>query len=407
MPESHILTRMVERLSSCSDLESITRIVSHSARDLIGADGTTFVLRDEELCYYADESAISPLWKGKRFPAESCVSGWSMIHRQVVTIRDIDQDPRIPQDAYRPTFVKSLCMVPIRSEAPIGAIGCYWANEYEPSAEQIKLLQIIANCSATALENLELRTSLARREIERKDMTERQRALELQLYSIAHDLKNPLSTIVGLTDLIQYSGKPLNEKHAQYLEIIARTGQRMNQQIDKMLALYRLSNQSIQKKHIDLSAIAYEVAEDLKSHDASRKVDVEIAPGLSCQGDPVLIRLALENLISNAFKYSRKKPSTWIRFDRTPEPGLENELAFELEDRGAGFDQNKAGLLFQPLVRLHSDSDFSGTGLGLASVARIVELHGGRVWAEGRPSLGATFYFALPGMHSVSESAVP
>ena len=108
------------------------------ARELCGADGATFVLRDDDRCFYADEDAIAPLWKGKRFPMEACISGWVMIHREAVAIGDIYADARIPADAYRPTFVKSLAMVPIRTKAPIGAIGNYWASHHEVSEDDEK-----------------------------------------------------------------------------------------------------------------------------------------------------------------------------------------------------------------------------------------------------------------------------
>ena len=123
---SQVLIEVVEKLSMASSLPFITQTVAQAARQLVGSHGATFVLRDEDKCYYADEDAISPLWKGGRFQANTCISGWCMQNRQVVVIEDIYKDNRIPHDAYRPTFVKSLCMVPIREEAPIGAIGCYW-----------------------------------------------------------------------------------------------------------------------------------------------------------------------------------------------------------------------------------------------------------------------------------------
>src|SRR5512134_2389917 len=119
------LIEVVQELSLARTLEGVMAIVRSAARELTGADGATFVLRDGDLCYYADEDAIAPLWKGRRFPMSSCISGWAMLHREPAVIPDIYADPRIPIDAYRPTFVKSRVMVPIRAEEPIGAIGNY------------------------------------------------------------------------------------------------------------------------------------------------------------------------------------------------------------------------------------------------------------------------------------------
>ena len=156
------LVDVVQQLSLARDLPRIMDIVRHAGRELTGADGATFVLRDNGKCYYAEENAIAPLWKGHRFPLETCISGWAMLNRQPAVIRDIYQDPRIPIDAYRPTFVRSLAMVPIRTMDPIGAIGNYWAQIYEPTPEQVKVLQALADVTAIAMENVDVFSNLER-----------------------------------------------------------------------------------------------------------------------------------------------------------------------------------------------------------------------------------------------------
>ncbi len=161
------LVEIVQQLSLARDLNKVMEIVKHAARDLTGADGATFVLRDGDLCHYADEDAISPLWKGQRFPMNICISGWAMLNRQPAVIEDIYADPRIPADAYRPTFVKSLVMVPIRTIDPIGAIGNYWAHSCRPTAEQLKILQALSDTTAVALENIRLYGELDKRVRER------------------------------------------------------------------------------------------------------------------------------------------------------------------------------------------------------------------------------------------------
>lgn len=166
------LVEVVQMLSMARDLPALMEIVRHAARRLTGADGATFVLRDNDMCFYAEEDAISPLWKGQRFPMSACVSGWSMINRQAAVIEDIYADSRIPADAYRPTFVRSLAMVPIRTLDPVGAIGNYWAKQYRPTREQIKVLQALADTTAVALENVRVYGELEQR-VE-------QRTLELQ-----------------------------------------------------------------------------------------------------------------------------------------------------------------------------------------------------------------------------------
>ena len=129
-------------------LAEVADVVRKAARRISGADGVAFVLRDNEQCWYFDEDAIGPLWKGKRFPLTACISGWAMLNRQTVIIPDIYLDDRIPHDAYRPTFVKSLVMVPIRQTDPVGAIGTYWAKNRLPSEEELSILQALDQAGA-------------------------------------------------------------------------------------------------------------------------------------------------------------------------------------------------------------------------------------------------------------------
>jgi two-component sensor histidine kinase len=150
----------IEALSATRTIAEVADVVRKAARRISGADGVAFVLRDNEQCWYFDEDAIGPLWKGKRFPLTACISGWAMLNRQTVVIPDIYLDDRIPHDAYRPTFVKSLVMTPVRLEDPVAAIGAYWAKEHVPSPEIIKKLQVIARATASALESGRLHDSL-------------------------------------------------------------------------------------------------------------------------------------------------------------------------------------------------------------------------------------------------------
>lgn len=157
------LVDVVQELSMARSVEVVQTIVRAAARRLTGADGATFVLREGTRCYYADEEAIAPLWKGQRFPLEACISGWVMLNRLPATIEDIYRDPRIPADAYRPTFVKSLLMVPIRTRDPLGAIGNYWAAPHRPSPREVKLLSALADTAAVALENVQVYVELESR----------------------------------------------------------------------------------------------------------------------------------------------------------------------------------------------------------------------------------------------------
>lgn len=157
------LITVVQELSLARDLPTIMTIVKHAARELTHSDGASFVLRDQDQCFYADEDSIAPLWKGQRFPMKICLGGWTMIHRQPAIISDIYGDERVPYAAYQPTFVKSLAMVPIRTIDPIGAIGIYWANQHQPTAEEVKLLQALADTTAVAMENVQVYSELEQR----------------------------------------------------------------------------------------------------------------------------------------------------------------------------------------------------------------------------------------------------
>jgi len=156
-----LLLETVSKLSMVRHLEDIQRIVRSSARRLLCADGATFVLRDGEHCLYADEDAISPLWKGQRFPMDQCVSGWVMRHGRAAAITDIYADTRVPHEAYRPTFVKSLAMVPVRHVDPVAAIGVYWAQPHAASKDEMALAQALADSVAVALEHVRLLAELA------------------------------------------------------------------------------------------------------------------------------------------------------------------------------------------------------------------------------------------------------
>jgi GAF domain-containing protein len=140
------------RLSTAERLEDVQQVVKVAARRLADAHGATFVLLDRDMCYYADEDSMSPLWKGQRFPVSDCISGWAMIHRTAVTIADTRRDDRIPQEAYRPTFVRSLVMVPMLGPDPVGAIGVYWARPGQPDGGVVEALQRLADLAVAALQ---------------------------------------------------------------------------------------------------------------------------------------------------------------------------------------------------------------------------------------------------------------
>jgi signal transduction histidine kinase len=389
-----LLVTVVQELSLARDLETITEIVRKAARDLTQADGATFVLKDGDFCHYVDENAISPLWKGKRFPRSICIGGWCMRNRQPAVIPDVEIDERIPIDAYRPTFVKSLLVVPIRAKDPIGAIGNYWANYHVATPEEIKLLQALADTTSVALENVQVYAELEKRVNDRTlELQVANQDLEAFAFTLSHDLRSPLTVLKGFSQLLKLKYMdPLGAEGQRFVSRIEEAAQRIHLQIEGMLLLHQAKRGELEFQSVDLGALAHQILTDLQLSEPNRLVEIAIADKfLEVQGDPVLLRVALENLLSNAWKYSSKKSLTQIEFGR-----IENSSTFYVKDNGAGFDMADADRLFQPFQRLHEKVEFSGTGIGLASVARIIERHFGKIWAESAPNQGARFFFTLP-----------
>jgi diguanylate cyclase (GGDEF)-like protein len=179
------LLRAARDLSLARTQHEVQRIVANAARELAGSDGAAFVLRDDGKCHYVDEDAIAPLWKGHAFPIDNCISGWSMLNRRSASIPDIYRDPRVPHEAYRPTFVKSLLMVPIGAD-PVGAIGNYWAQPRKASDEEESLLLQLADLTAIAMENVQVCTDLEQLVRERTAVLEKSQA-EMRVLAITDE----------------------------------------------------------------------------------------------------------------------------------------------------------------------------------------------------------------------------
>ena len=165
--QTEALIDAVHRLSQVATIDDVHSVATEAARRLTAGDGATFIVRDGDSCEYAAENAVRPMWTGRRFPLTSCVSGWAMLHRDAVIVNDVYGDRRIPVDAYRSTFIRSLVIVPVRRLDPIGAIGVYWARPHVASAEELTVLRALADSTAVALENVYLRDGYERRMVAR------------------------------------------------------------------------------------------------------------------------------------------------------------------------------------------------------------------------------------------------
>lgn len=391
-----LLVDIVKQLSLARSVEQIMAIVRHGARELTSADGATFILRDGDLCHYADEDAIEPLWKGQHFPMSACVSGWVMLERTPAVIPDIYQDPRVPVDAYRPTFVRSMAMVPIRSESPIGAIGNYWARPYQPSTDEVSLLQALADTTSVAIENVQTLQELERQVQERTAaLQEANAGLEAFSYSVAHDLRAPLRAISGYGGLLaDHHRSQLDAEGQSFLDRIGKSARRMEVLIDDLIKLARVGHGDVHRRTVDLGQLAHEIVGVLREQSPRAGMTVRIATGLKVVGDLGLLRVVLENLLSNAWKYTLRREDALI--DLHGAPTADGQIVCQIRDNGIGFDMAAAQHLFEPFQRLHGDVEFPGTGIGLAIVRRAIHRLGGRLWAESEKDCGATFYFALP-----------
>ncbi len=239
--------------------------------------------------------------------------------------------------------------------------------------------------------NVELEARVATRTAELAALN---KELESFSYTVSHDLRAPLRSIDGFGRLLEqdYADR-LDDAGRDYILRMRRAAQRLAQLIDDLLELTRLDRADIRPAEIDLSALAAEIVEELRQGAPQRRIGVSIETGLVARGDPQLVRIVLQNLLDNAWKYTGKVEDARVRF------GCERadwECVYFVRDNGVGFDMAFADKLFAPFQRLHSTHDFEGTGVGLASVARIIKRHGGSIWAESVPGQGATFRFTLP-----------
>lgn len=374
------LIDVARALAIAPDVERVGAIVKVAARALLGADGVTFVLREGDLVLYADEDAISPLWQGTRFPASACVSGWAMAHRTTVAIEDVYADPRVPHDAYRPTFVKSMLMVPVLTTVPVAAIGAYWAARHAPTTRESALLEAIAGFAAAALERARLERELRGAVALRDDL----------LGIAAHELRTPL-TVLNLA-----VGGVARALDAADLEAARRAGERVQRGTERLVRLVEMLLDStrlaqleipLALERVELGPLVARVVEGLRHHE---RVSVQAEPGLWGEWDRARLEQVVANLVGNALKFGEGKP---VRVTVSASAG---SARLAVEDQGSGISEEDRARLFRRFERGAAARSLGGLGLGLWIVRQNVEAHGGAIHVSSRPGEGSRFEVELP-----------
>lgn len=255
----------------------------------------------------------------------------------------------------------------------------------------------------TEAANRDLRVALESLRLAKEAVDVANRELEAFAYSVSHDLRAPLRSIGGFSQvLLEDCLGQLTDEGRDSLRRIVAAVEKMGQLIDDLLNLSRISRVEMQRGRIDLSGLARRTFEEIRKSHPDRRVDFVIAEGLAGAGDERLLGVVLRNLFDNAWKFTSRADRARIEFGAAPVP---SGTAYFVKDNGTGFDMTYAGKLFQPFQRLHPMREFPGTGVGLATVKRIIERHGGRVWIEAQPGQGATVYFTLINTPEESEAS--
>lgn len=332
---------------------------------------------------------------GSALPLGACVSGWSMLHREAAIIPDIYLDSRIPHEAYRPTFVRSLTMTPIRTADPIGAIGTYWATGHESSPAEAELLQTLADSTAVALESVRVLAELEDRVRQRTaELEAGKRDLEAFAHLAAHDLKAPLGTIVGYADHVRtVDGARLSQEGVHALDVVLRRASRMSELIDAVLGHSAAASAELETEPVDFNLLVDHVLRDLGSLVTASHATVEVDDLPRGHGAPVLLERVLQNLIANAIQYGELgDPHVLVSGHQDG-----RSVTLTIADNGPGVPVEEREAIFEMFTRGTASGHVPGSGIGLAFARRVVMRHGGTLAVGSGPEgVGACFSMTLP-----------
>jgi signal transduction histidine kinase len=405
----------IESLSGARSLDDIVEILRSSARRIVGADGIAIVLRDGDQCHYIAEDAMEPLWAGQRFPAETCVSGWAMRHGETASIPDVFIDRRVPQDAYRQTFVRSMLMVPIGRPDAVAAVGAYWSDTGRPIASQISLLEALARAASTSLENgrlfssleslngeLEQRVRERTAELESTQETLRQiQKMEIvgQLTgNVAHDFNNLLSPIMAGLDLV-LAGRASADTVMRSASVAMEAAENAQTLVQRLLMFAR--RQPLTRTAVDLADLLTNMRALLRSTIGPRiNLLIDLAGNLpAIHADRHQMELAVLNLVVNA-RDAMPQGGSLTLSAKAVDSNLPAQLApgtfvrLTISDTGIGMDAVTKASATEPFFTTKPTGH--GTGLGLSMVHGLTGQLGGALDIESQAGEGTKVNLWLP-----------
>ena len=380
-------------LYSTQDYDAITNKMLQLATDAIGAESAVIFSKEGERWTVRSEFQLPVSVIGQTFSnTEVMHTAITAETKRSLVVQDVVNNPEIDQKFVEMFGIRSLLDFPliVRGEV-IGDLTFHYHSRPVPFNErQVEFARKLQISITLALENSQLNANVAARAAELEVANQ---DLEAFNYTVAHDLRNPLNTLSLSCQAIKIlCGDQLNEECTSYVRNIYNSTLHMNQLIDALLTFSRMGHVEPHREKVFLSSLAQEVITMLQQTEPERQVDFRIADGIEANGDANLLRVVLDNLLGNAWKYSVRQEKAVIEFGVT---GDRRVPTYFVRDNGAGFGKADAEKLFVPFQRLPGAEISKGFGIGLATVERIIQRHGGRIWAEGEPGKGAAFFFTL------------
>ncbi len=280
-------------------------------------------------------------------------------------------------------------------QSDVGKVNLLFENvNYEINSDKKQIIDLLLSVyEAAVLRNNELLSIKTQLEESNQSLKQANDDLTSFAHTVSHDLKSPLAAIMGFSELLVLNNRCQScSEEFSYMDAINKSSKNMLNLINDLLNFAKSGKVEVEKTEINLSEIVKEVASEIAQRNSKQEVQLEIENEVKAVADPKLLRIVFDNLLGNAFKYSEKKEKSLVSFGQSVQFG---KTIYWIKDNGAGFDPSKSDKLFQPFQRLHSSAEFKGTGVGLSTVKRIIERHGGQIWAESEIGLGSTFYFTL------------